>query len=152
MGDELATANVNRTYSLSATSIAIFTFTMLFLYPMFARGEIDRDEYLRTLDVLKGDATSTHRSAKNEPGSTSSRAPATGLLTASEPVSAHWNVVGLTCPADATRLERELGHIPGVISVVVNPLTEQADIRFNASVVSELELRDGVKRSGYGLE
>lgn len=118
----------------------------------YARGEIDRDEYLRTLDVLKADATSTHRSVKYEPGSTSSRAPATGLLTASEPASTHWNVVGLTCPADATRLERELGHIPGVISVVVNPLTEQADIRFNASVVSELELRDGVKRSGYGLE
>ncbi|HEU4463749.1 MAG TPA: hypothetical protein VFS53_01770 [Gemmatimonadota bacterium] len=40
MGDELATANVNRAYSLGATSIAIFTFMLIFLYPRFASGEI----------------------------------------------------------------------------------------------------------------
>ena len=39
MGDELATSNVNRSYSLAATSIAIFTFILLFLYPRFASGE-----------------------------------------------------------------------------------------------------------------
>jgi len=39
MGDDLATANVNRSYSLAATSIAIFTFTMFFLYPRFVSGE-----------------------------------------------------------------------------------------------------------------
>jgi hypothetical protein len=33
MGDDLAAANVNRSYSLAATSIAIFTFTLVFLYP-----------------------------------------------------------------------------------------------------------------------
>ena len=31
MGDELATANVNRSYSLAATSIAIFTFILIVL-------------------------------------------------------------------------------------------------------------------------
>jgi hypothetical protein len=51
MGDELATSNVNRSYSLSATSIAIFTFTLLFLYPMFARGEIDALPFQATLVV-----------------------------------------------------------------------------------------------------
>lgn len=39
MGEELASANVNRTYSLAATSIAIFTFTLFFLYPKFVSGE-----------------------------------------------------------------------------------------------------------------
>ena len=39
MGDELATSNVNRAYSLAATSIAIFTFTLFFLYPRFKSGE-----------------------------------------------------------------------------------------------------------------
>ena len=39
MGDDLAAANVNRSYSLAATSIAIFTFTLFFLYPKFASGE-----------------------------------------------------------------------------------------------------------------
>jgi hypothetical protein len=32
MEDELATSNVNRSYSLGATSIAIFTFMLIFLY------------------------------------------------------------------------------------------------------------------------
>ena len=41
MGDELATSNVNRSYSLAATSIAIFTFMLFFLYPRFASGEIN---------------------------------------------------------------------------------------------------------------
>ena len=52
MGDELATSNVNRSYSLSATSIAIFTFTLLFLHPMFARGEIDALLFQATLVVM----------------------------------------------------------------------------------------------------
>ena len=39
MADDLAAANVNRSYSLAATSIAIFTFTMFFLYPRFVSGE-----------------------------------------------------------------------------------------------------------------
>jgi len=39
MGDDLATANVNRSYSLAATSIAIFTFSLFFLYPRFVNGE-----------------------------------------------------------------------------------------------------------------
>jgi hypothetical protein len=41
MSDELAAANVNRSYQLAASSIAIFTFLMLFLYPAFIRGDVD---------------------------------------------------------------------------------------------------------------
>ena len=41
MGDDLAASNVNRSYSLAATSIATFTFMLFFLYPKFARGEIN---------------------------------------------------------------------------------------------------------------
>ena len=39
MADDLAAANVNRTYQLAASSIAIFTFLLFFLYPKFASGE-----------------------------------------------------------------------------------------------------------------
>ncbi len=35
MSDELAAANVNRAYQLAASSIAIFTFLLFFLYPRF---------------------------------------------------------------------------------------------------------------------
>ena len=52
MGDELATANVNRAYSLGATSIAIFTFTLIFLYPRFVSGTIDAVLFQATLIVM----------------------------------------------------------------------------------------------------
>jgi hypothetical protein len=41
MADDLAASNVNRSYSLAATSIAIFTFLLFFLYPRFASGDVD---------------------------------------------------------------------------------------------------------------
>jgi hypothetical protein len=52
MADELATANVNRAYSLGATSITIFTFTMVFLYPRFASGHINAVLFQATLVVM----------------------------------------------------------------------------------------------------
>jgi hypothetical protein len=41
MPDDLASSNVNRAYSMAGTSIAIFTFMLVFLYPRFASGELD---------------------------------------------------------------------------------------------------------------
>jgi hypothetical protein len=52
MGDELASANVNRSYSLAATSIAIFTFILGFLYPRSATGEINAPLFQATLVVI----------------------------------------------------------------------------------------------------
>ena len=52
MGDELAGSNVNRSYTLSATSIAIFTFMLIFLYPKFASGEINAFLFQATLVVM----------------------------------------------------------------------------------------------------
>ena len=52
MGDDLAAANVNRSYSLAATSIAIFTFTLIFLYPRYRSGEIDPLPFQATLVVM----------------------------------------------------------------------------------------------------
>ena len=52
MGDELATSNVNRSYSLGATSIAIFMFMLFFLYPRFASGEINAVLFQVTLVVM----------------------------------------------------------------------------------------------------
>jgi hypothetical protein len=52
MADDLAAANVNRTYSLAATSIAIFTFTMFFLYPRFGSGEAQPLLFQATLIVM----------------------------------------------------------------------------------------------------
>jgi hypothetical protein len=52
MGEDLASANVNRTYSLAATSIAIFTFTLFFLYPRFMSGEADPRLFQATIVVM----------------------------------------------------------------------------------------------------
>ncbi len=52
MGDELATANVNRSYSLAASSIAIFTFMLFFLYPRFENGAINALLFQATLVVM----------------------------------------------------------------------------------------------------
>jgi hypothetical protein len=52
MGDDLASANVNRTYSLAAMSIAIFTFMLFFLYPRFRNGEVNPWMFQSTLIVM----------------------------------------------------------------------------------------------------
>ena len=52
MGEDLAGANVNRSYTLAASSIAIFTFTLFFLYPRFMNGEANAVLFQATIVVL----------------------------------------------------------------------------------------------------
>jgi hypothetical protein len=52
MNEELATANVDRSYSLAATSIAIFTFVLFFLHPQFKTGEINAFLFQAMLVVM----------------------------------------------------------------------------------------------------
>src|ERR671912_810097 len=52
MTADLAAANVNRTYQLAASSIAIFTFLLFFLYPRFVSGDVDALPYQATLIVM----------------------------------------------------------------------------------------------------
>ena len=52
MPDDLAASNVNRSYSLAATSIAIFTFMLIFLYPRFVSGEVNALLFQATLVVM----------------------------------------------------------------------------------------------------
>jgi hypothetical protein len=52
MGADLSAANANRTYSLAATCIAIFTFMLIFLYPRYASGEVNASLFHATLVVM----------------------------------------------------------------------------------------------------
>lgn len=52
MGEDIAAANVNRTYILSGTNIAIFTFMLFFLYPKFESGRISASMFQFTLMVM----------------------------------------------------------------------------------------------------
>ncbi len=52
MTDDVAAANVNRSYQLAASSIAIFTFLLFFLYPKFVSGDVDAWPFQVTLIVM----------------------------------------------------------------------------------------------------
>jgi hypothetical protein len=52
MPDDLASSNVNRSYSLAGTSIAIFTFMLVFFYPRLASGEVNALLFQATLVVM----------------------------------------------------------------------------------------------------
>ena len=52
MTADLAAANVNRTYQLAASSIAIFTFMLFFLYPRFVSGDVNPLPFQATLVVM----------------------------------------------------------------------------------------------------
>jgi hypothetical protein len=52
MRDDLASRNVDRSYSLAATCIAIFTFVLFFLHPRLANGEVDAFLYHASLVVM----------------------------------------------------------------------------------------------------
>ncbi len=52
MSEDLAAANVNRAYQLAASSIAIFTFLLFFLYPRFVSDEVDALPYQSALVVM----------------------------------------------------------------------------------------------------
>ena len=52
MPDDLAGSNVNRSYSLASTSLAIFTFVLVFLYPRLSSGEVNEVLFQATLVVM----------------------------------------------------------------------------------------------------
>src|SRR5689334_21132764 len=52
MPDDLAAANTNRSYTLAGTSITVFTFSMMFLYPKYLTGDVDSTLFQVTLLVM----------------------------------------------------------------------------------------------------
>jgi hypothetical protein len=52
MGEDIAAANVNRSYLLGGTNIAIFTFMLFFLYPKFESGTINPLLFQSTLIAM----------------------------------------------------------------------------------------------------
>lgn len=52
MTADLAAANVNRSYQLAASSIAIFTFLLFFLYPKFVSGDVHALPFQAALIVM----------------------------------------------------------------------------------------------------
>ncbi len=58
-------------------------------------------------------------------------------------------VVGMTCSACSTRVEKALRAVPGVSEANVNLALERADVRAVAGIVSITDLAAAVARAGY---
>jgi P-type Cu+ transporter len=63
---------------------------------------------------------------------------------------ARFSVSGLTCAAEAVRLERRLTRVSGVLEVAVNPINEIAYIGFDPSLTSPDRIGDTIEGAGFG--
>lgn len=60
------------------------------------------------------------------------------------------DITGMTCAACATRIEKGLNKIPGVMQANVNLAMEQASVQYNSDVTSPSDMIQKVKDLGYG--
>lgn len=63
---------------------------------------------------------------------------------------AEFNLTGMTCAACATRIEKGLNKLPGVIKANVNLALETGSVQYNPSEVSVGEMIKKVEQLGYG--
>jgi len=56
---------------------------------------------------------------------------------------------GLTCASEAASLEHHLGHVPGIVEVTVNPLTEIAYITFDPSLANTPMILRHIEEAGF---
>lgn len=61
-----------------------------------------------------------------------------------------FRVGGLTCAADATHLEHDLRREPGVLEVVVNPITETTYITIDPIRTTPEAIRRRIDATPYG--
>lgn len=59
-------------------------------------------------------------------------------------------LTGMTCAACATRIEKGLNKMEGVLSANVNLALEKAAVEYNPSIVSPAEMTQKVEKLGYG--
>ena len=58
-------------------------------------------------------------------------------------------VQGMTCATCASRIERVVGKLPGIVTASVNLATEQADVSFDPGTVGASEIADAITRAGF---
>lgn len=67
-----------------------------------------------------------------------------------ETATARFRIDGLTCAAEAVRLEHRLMSLAGIISVVVNPINEIAYITFDPNLTSPDQVGGSIEAEGFG--
>lgn len=60
------------------------------------------------------------------------------------------DITGMTCAACATRIEKGLNKMNGVISASVNLALEKASVEYNPSLLAPTELIQKIEKLGYG--
>ncbi|MFA5786095.1 MAG: heavy metal translocating P-type ATPase [Actinomycetota bacterium] len=63
-----------------------------------------------------------------------------------------FSVGGLDCAACATAIERTVGGLPGVGTVVTDPVSRRVAVDYEVAHVSEQELRRAIEATGYRVE
>ncbi|WNB92933.1 heavy metal translocating P-type ATPase [Bacillus sp. NEB1478] len=63
---------------------------------------------------------------------------------------AEFNLTGMTCAACATRIEKGLNKLPGVLKANVNLALETGSVQYNPSEVSIVDMIKKVDQLGYG--
>ncbi len=58
-------------------------------------------------------------------------------------------VKGMTCASCASRIERVIGKLPGIGEANVNLATEHADISFDPSAISPVEISTAIVKAGF---
>ncbi|MGU2420462.1 heavy metal translocating P-type ATPase [Burkholderia cenocepacia] len=58
-------------------------------------------------------------------------------------------IEGMTCASCASRLEKALDHVPGVLASSINVATERASVRLLMGVTEPQQLTAAVERAGY---
>lgn len=58
---------------------------------------------------------------------------------------------GMTCASCVRRVEKALAKVPGVESATVNLATEKATVHFATAAAGVNDLREAIKRAGYGV-
>lgn len=64
---------------------------------------------------------------------------------------ADFDVAGMTCAACATRVEKRLNRLDGVVTAHVNLALETVSVEYDAHTVNENEMIDAIKKIGYNL-
>ncbi|MFC0270847.1 heavy metal translocating P-type ATPase [Metabacillus herbersteinensis] len=62
---------------------------------------------------------------------------------------AELNIIGMTCAACSTRIEKGLNKLPGITKATVNLALETASIEYNSSQVTIHEIKKKVENLGY---
>ncbi|MBM7703474.1 heavy metal translocating P-type ATPase [Metabacillus iocasae] len=65
---------------------------------------------------------------------------------------ADFNVTGMTCAACANRIEKRLNKLDGVSLATVNFALESAQVEYNESEVSILDMKEAIQKLGFQLE